>query len=447
MARVSSYIIGAPVGDGKALLVHGYSGALDLVELSSYEFLEVNKGRIISDEALGKNIAQHLYNRGYLTDLTEEEERAYVTRIYKALNKKNRLTNASFTIVVTYDCNLCCPYCFEKEYAWKLKRHTLDKTTVDKIYSTIDSIRSNVRNASKNITLFGGEPLLRKNLEIVEYIVFEGRKRGMKFSAITNGVELDSFLHLIDKDLIGHLQITLDGVGDVHDQTRCHREGIPTFDTIINNIRLALEKDISISIRFNADKNNFKDFNVLEKYFKECGFYSFNKFRASMSRTVNYDSKSNSNKFFSQKEFLSFINNDSPGGRIQDFSAYKLLSTAIKNRKPLSYKGSFCSSQINGYVFDPIYNIYPCWEVIGDEKNCIGNFADGVFIPNAEGIRTWHDGNYYRDECSRCPSLLLCGGGCFAKNLHSFQCTRMTDIVRYNAVKVYNEIISNHNSN
>ena len=443
MARVSSYLIGTYVGDGKAVFVHGYSGALDLVESVVFDILESSKDGNIEKKSLDDDLYQFLCERGYITEKTELEEREYVERMVKALNKKNRMTNASFTIVVTYDCNLCCPYCFEKEYAWKLKKHTLDKTTVDKIYLTIDDIQAKTKKVNRNITLFGGEPFLKKNIKIVEYIISEGRKRDMKFSAITNGVELDSFIHLIDRDIIGHIQITMDGVGETHDRTRCHREGVRTFDTIIKNIRLALEKGISVSVRFNADKENYSDFEKLEKYFSECGFTNFPKFNASMSRTINYTSEMNQNKFFSQKEFINFIDANSPSRKIQDFSAYKILSTAIKDKAPLNYKGSFCSSQINGYVFDPILKIYPCWEVIGDERNCIGDFSEGVFRENQTRLNLWPSDNFYQDCCKKCPSLLFCCGGCFAKNLHSFQCTQMTDIIKRNAIKVYNEYIKN----
>ena len=65
MTRISSYIIGSPVGDGKALLVHGYSGALDLVECSNYDFLEANKGKDISNESLDEDMFNFLCKRGY----------------------------------------------------------------------------------------------------------------------------------------------------------------------------------------------------------------------------------------------------------------------------------------------------------------------------------------------------------------------------------------------
>ena len=155
MARVSSYLIGTYVGDGKAVFVHGYSGALDLVESVVFDILESSKDGNIEKKSLDDDLYQFLCERGYITEKTELEEREYVERMVKALNKKNRMTNASFTIVVTYDCNLCCPYCFEKEYAWKLKKHTLDKTTVDKIYLTIDDIQAKTKKVNRNITVNG----------------------------------------------------------------------------------------------------------------------------------------------------------------------------------------------------------------------------------------------------------------------------------------------------
>ena len=102
------------------------------------------------------------------------------------------------------------------------------------------------------ITLYGGEPLLAENKDIVTYIVEEGVKRGYKFEAITNGYDLDCFLDLLSSEKINKLQITIDGVKEEHNVRRIHYKYHDSFDKIISNLKLALKKDVFISVRINA---------------------------------------------------------------------------------------------------------------------------------------------------------------------------------------------------
>lgn len=57
----------------------------------------------------------------------------------------------------------------------------------------MEQIQSYRERGNNVITLYGGEPLLAENKDIVTYIVEEGVKRGYKFEAITNGYDLDCF--------------------------------------------------------------------------------------------------------------------------------------------------------------------------------------------------------------------------------------------------------------
>lgn len=74
---------------------------------------------------------------------------------------------------------------------------TFTKEMVDRAYEAMLEIEPD-RNKHQKITLYGGEPLLAKNREIVEYIVKRGVELGYKFDAISNGYEIQYY-----KDLFG----------------------------------------------------------------------------------------------------------------------------------------------------------------------------------------------------------------------------------------------------
>jgi uncharacterized protein len=97
------------------------------------------------------------------------------------------------------------------------------------------------KNIEKNIVLYGGEPLLKENKEIVEYIVNKGVDLGYTFEAITNGYDLEAFTDLLSPDKIRSIQVTVDGMQENHDKKRIHFVTIKSFDKIITNIGIALK--------------------------------------------------------------------------------------------------------------------------------------------------------------------------------------------------------------
>ena len=226
--RTSSYIIPVKLEseEGKYMLIHGYTGAMDIVSESVVLCLKYNEIKKLSDLTL-----QALQRRGYITNKTKEEEIEYVERVAQALHKRDEILHKSFTWVVTYNCNFRCPYCFEKrEYKDSPHRIVLTKSQVDRLFNAMIEIEPRKQLQDSVITLYGGEPLLKENKEIVTYIVQEGRKRGYKFHAITNGYDLDSYLSLLAPNLITLLQITIDGTKKNHNQKRKHFEDSNSFD-------------------------------------------------------------------------------------------------------------------------------------------------------------------------------------------------------------------------
>ena len=109
--RTSSYIIPVKLEseEGKYMLIHGYTGAVDIV---TEDLLEEIKN-INSVSNLSSDTLQILKERGYITTKSQSEEYTYVARIAKALHRKCEVLSTVFTWVVTYNCNFRCPYCFE----------------------------------------------------------------------------------------------------------------------------------------------------------------------------------------------------------------------------------------------------------------------------------------------------------------------------------------------
>jgi len=150
--RTSSYIIPVKLEKekGKYLLIHGYTGAIDVV---SEELLaKIESINLVND--LSEDTLQNLLKRGYITVKKQNEEIEYVSRIARALHKKMQLLYKNFTFVVTYNCNFRCPYCFENR---RMKDDSsvlsFTRMMVDKAYSAMEEIEPRVELRDKTIQI------------------------------------------------------------------------------------------------------------------------------------------------------------------------------------------------------------------------------------------------------------------------------------------------------
>jgi uncharacterized protein len=290
--RVSSYTIGSPLpGQPFYLLLHGYTGAMDKVADNLGQVLVENRGREVELNGLPEDVAARLESRGYLTRLDPEEERSLLVSIASELHERDLASHTTaFVLIPTYICNLRCPYCFQST-----KMHDgqgrfgqlMSREQVDQIFSIMDRFSNTGAFATAvgrmlqppsqrtsrppYLTLFGGEPLLEVTLSVVTWILERAVGRDIGVSAITNGVELDCFRHLLAPGLIDDLQITLDGPSEAHDHRRVGPNYHQTFDRIADNIQMALDQGVKVGVRINVDSANIGQFKTLETFFEARG--------------------------------------------------------------------------------------------------------------------------------------------------------------------------------
>lgn len=451
--RVSSYMIPVKLEkeEGKYMLIHGYTGAADVVTMNLLE--KINN--IASVNNFSNEMLQRLLKRGYITTKTQEEEYAYVTRIAKALHKGSDILKSYFTWVVSYNCNFRCPYCFETRDKKDGKRHlTFTKEQVDIAYRTQELIQPYEKLRRNIITLYGGEPLLAENKEIVNYIVEEGIKRGHQFVAVTNGYEIEHYLNILSPDKICRLQITIDGPKEIHNQRRIHYKDHDTFDKIVNNIKLALDRDVEIYVRMNVDAHNIGKYTELEEYFKERNFFNYTNFHLYSARLRNYNFLTKEEQ--SGLEFISmhsFTNKQIAEGidPIKENSGYNDIYKALKNGRALPLNPIGCTTaQSGGYVLDPLGNIYPCWEVIGKKEYVEATYSINGIDWNYEVLNRWRNSDItQRTPCNHCKYALFCGGGCpfrnFIEKTNETQCSmfkKLFDIIINKAYAEYNKFIN-----
>lgn len=437
--RKSDYCIDVKLesAEGRYMLLHSYTGALDVVSDELVKYLKSNKQINKEDFPFSETTFDQLVKRGYLTQKTTDEERELVRRIAELLHKNAKNSPKLYGFMVSYDCNFRCAYCFEGGISkngkqWSKKMFT--KEMVDRAYEAMSELEPDEKKRSKRIILYGGEPFLKENVNIVEYIVDKGIALGYDFEAITNGHDLDHYKSVLSKKAIKKLQITLDGTREMHNSRRYHFQTGDSFDVIFKNIQLALDNNVKVGVRFNADAKNFEEAQKLQKLFDDAG-YSENKnfgFYTALLRSydTNIDEKGSLMNTKQQRnddrvndKNIAYLNREEfntmqarLGASHDDCGLYKKLTDAIYNGKYLRLNSTFCGVQSNVYIFDPYGNLYSCFEAVGIKSHISGVYHRGIEF-SEERIK-WHDRNIgNKIKCSVCKYGLLCGGGCLAKTL------------------------------
>lgn len=487
--RTSSYTIYVDLPDDpeSMLLVHGYTGAYDRVSREvaiNLRSLEVKRpprplygewkdeverlrpNRVAPN--LDPRAVETLRQRGYLTDLTPEQEEKKFERIATRLHEVNVRQPPQYMFMPTYQCNLRCPYCFQDHmrtdpsFAHLLRFMT--SATVDRIYAAFPAIEEAHgvevgAKVSRKIGFFGGEPLLERCRPIVTYIIEKALALGpANFWAVTNGTELESYGDLLGPEGLSMLQITIDGPPDEHDKRRIYADGAGSFSRIAKNIDLALSKGVYISIRLNIDRDNIHQLPALAEVFSQQGWTSHPSFSAYTAPIRAENEKTDGARTFDtweldqaltemmeEHESLAFLQR--PDDMIK-FNSRQIFGS----QQPVlpTFKESFCSAHTRMYIFDAFADIYACWEKTGDKRirmGCVG--PNGELEMNVVINQLWRSRTVASNPtCKKCRYALHCGGGCAVLaqgktgRFHSNFCDGYASRFRANVAEAYREHVS-----
>ena len=427
MLRLSSYfILSDRLQNGGYALLNGLTGTIEFLNGKLYKkFKQMTLDGDPHELYVDKNdfpdsMIETYLRRGHFTEISHADERRILEEIAAALHKRET-AYPSFVIVPELDCNYRCIYCFEKPLQTKLN-HGKTKMTfgeADAVYKAIDKMSQETGSQPERITLFGGEPLILGNMDIVFYIVNEGAKRGMRFSAVTNGHDLYAFTELFTEDKINHIQITVDGPKDIHDSRRISLDGSSSFDRIIGNMRRTIaETGVSIGLRVNLDKDNYRYFEELIQVFDQEKWLNNDRIFINAAIVAQRDASGAAfpahdiNKV--RAELLGLVNKYSNVeiGCAQSHQSNALLSSLMAG-KAYSLRSSYCGASCGMYVFLPGGKISCCWESVGEEYGCIGSYSEnGLVLDEKKAGQFFGRSAAKIPQCADCKYCLVCSGGC-----------------------------------
>lgn len=324
----------------------------------------------------------------------EENNQEYKTYMYKYMSCMFRHKGMSITIATTLNCNLSCPYCFEQGGKCKTSlSESIENAIVLFIKKRIQDYKS------LHIIWFGGEPLLNPDsiIRISEALTKE--KIAFTSSIVSNGTVINSkVIKAINTYSISTIQITIDGIKEVHDKKRMFNSGKGTFDIIIDNISYLLKhSDITVIIKTNIDKQNMNSYQNFKQLINEkfCNYIKCDRIKFSVNYVRDRTGFDSSSLCFTEKAFDIFNEN------------------VLKIRPQLpTFIGPCPMRCLSSYIIGPDGNIYKCLEHLGHLDKSIGNISEFRIRSSRLAQYALLEFPFENEVCKKCAYLPICGGGC-----------------------------------
>jgi len=222
-------------------------------------FVEVQKSSNIPLVLLSELFIVYMKNfqNMELINMSNEIDKKINPKMLKEQNKPKFLSAPiQIAVLLTNKCNLKCSHCGNENR--ERKENELTKEEWFKIIDDCVEIGVFVFNAS------GGEPFIRKDWYDILYYA---RKKGIDIGITSNGTLIDrNIARKLQKLDIFNIHLSLDGIGEVHDDFR-NKKGV--FKKVINSIKLLKEYKIPFGVTTAISKRNLQNVDEIKNFVKE----------------------------------------------------------------------------------------------------------------------------------------------------------------------------------
>ncbi|MBO4618195.1 MAG: radical SAM protein [Lachnospiraceae bacterium] len=437
--KYSNYnlVITENVPEGKSVLCNTFSGATFLIDDEIKSLIEQK-----NPDLLDEDTKKALSDAGILID-----DRADEARMFSYFYEKEKYDNSvlSLTLLLTMACNLRCVYCYEG--AGILSNATLTDEIRDNIFAFIKDQAEWRRSKLVSLWLFGGEPLLylKDNVKFLQEVADFCKETGRDFEThiVTNGILCNKEnLEILAKYNCKSIQITLDGLPEIHNTRRIYADGRGSFDEVLQGIKNVVN-DYPLCdpvIRINIDKTNYEETFKLLDFLKsenlECCYIDYGIVKGTTASCASY--KGNC---YCEEEL----------GDILDSLWKKTKELGFDINTNPSRKNLFCGLYSDSsFTIAPTGDVYKCWDFVNDEKHKIGKIgAGGEFLETSFAYYDWMTRNPYDiAECRNCVYLPACGGGCVGTSYddtheyHAAGCYKIKGVIEKQILDKFREAVN-----
>lgn len=315
------------------------------------------------------------------------------------------------TILVSYDCNFRCVYCFDVFNGKNITSYTME--------NLILFVKKNLMHyTALHVEWFGGEPLMAKEAIYELSQIFRDfcqKASRLYYATITtNGslLDLHTFYKLLSCNVRTYI-ITVDGPPKIHDSLRPSLSGMGTYKNIISNlinIHESVSKiTFSIIIRMNITKDVFPLFmghiQYLNQIFGKDRRFSF-MFSPVYDWGGNTISGISDSLIFSLDDIYKILMKMDIS---LDFSANRYLL----NQPICQY------AKQNAYTIDPDGKILKCPQM---NNLVFGELHNGKLELDRLKHALWLNlSSDFIERCSYCQNYSLCMGKVCPKNIYVYK--------------------------
>lgn len=312
-------------------------------------------------------------------------------------NKKYPVTFYRFFFEVTNNCDLNCRYCFNKNISRYFELKTKDWMYIS------ENLPENTQ-----LTLFGGEPFLKDNIEelINKLDLLLSSNKLLEVRCFTNGINTDKILNILSKLKNKFIiLISLDGLKKENDLIRGKGSYLKTIETIK---RIKKETKHIVWVKTLMTTINYKKITTFYKYLDNLNvdYYSLGELHL----------KGNARN--KQKELIDFK---------KEFNLFNQLNKIKTNKIKIKENNILSDFLVNrcGYGYNLVYIrsdgfITGCTEK-NDYKNHI--FELYPFMNNLKNDPIKYIPDLFKKGmidlngiCNNCGLVNLCMGGCLARS-------------------------------
>lgn len=390
-------------GSDQYYLINVLSGQADILNAEEAERYQ-NK-TIVNTEAY--------VEKGYLVN-PAEEEKLYREKYLDFVDERDE-DEVQLFFTPWYTCNFACSYCFQDEYT--NPNDQVNPEVIDAFFSYIDST---FMDRKTYITIFGGEPFLNtpKHKESIAKLIAMANERSLDIAVVTNGYNIKEYMELLKTARVREVQVTVDGVADIHDARRMLKGGGKSFAQISEGVNLLLAENIPVNMRMIVDKQNVNGLPDLARYAIAEGWTKHPLFKTALGRNYElHHCQTNHSRLFTRiemyEEIYELVNKypEILAFHKPSFSISKFIFETGELPNPLF---DSCSGAKTEWAFDYTGRIYSCTATVGNEGDELGMFYPEVSLKQ-DLIEEWEERDVLSiDKCKTCNLQLACGGGCAA---------------------------------
>lgn len=391
----SRYVVEVSDQTGRHLLYNTANGAFVELDRTAFESWCSSTCSGVLETALER--------RGFLTDLSPEEELDRQRRLFDA--ERADSSHLTLSLIPTYVCNFRCPYCYELGH--NDIKGKMDGRIMDAIMSFVQFKYDQDAFENLKVQWYGGDPSLALDevAELSAQLIAWAEEHGVAYDAtmLTNANVIgEAEAQIIADCRVSSVFLTIDGPEEVHNKRRVAANGSNSYQRTIEAARLFAAHGIGLMANMNTDRVNIVHYEALrEKLFAEEGIVL-------MTGKLNDYGHFFGEPPFCKPGFDLFSHEEYFKAQFEEFAKRDHQPSELREMwRPIR---RFCTGQTDNYYnIDLLGDVYACDGWVGDKGHVKFNLFDDQ--------STWrlHDITFdatRNAKCQECELLPVCQGNC-----------------------------------